>query len=109
MDNNKYDIKSKERLTRIISTKIKTAFIGALSAFEQSEFMELARQDRHLFRAYQNLRSKILNLGNEQIREVEKEIGAYEVKLGRHYYKMPVLKTQEEYLAYKRGLKDAQE
>lgn len=103
------DYRSKERLTRITATKIRTAFIGALSAFEESEFMELARQDKNLYRAYQALRSKILNRGNEQIREIEKEMVNYEVKMHRYHYNMPVLKTKEEYLAYKKGLRDAKE
>lgn len=104
-----YNHKSKKRLERIIMTKIRTAFIGALSAIEESVFYDMSKKDHVLFKEFQNIRAKILNRGNEQIREMEKELGLYEIKMGRYNYQMPVLKTREEYEAYRKGLKDAQE
>jgi hypothetical protein len=103
------DDKPRKRLERIVRTKIRTAFIGALSAIEESVFYDMAKNDHVLFREFQAVRAKILNRGNEQIRDMEKEMGMYDIRMNRFQYTMPVLKTREEYEAYKKGLKDAQQ
>jgi hypothetical protein len=83
---------SKDRLLRIIETKIRTSFIGALSSTEE-EFGELwgdgeapenlNSEELYWFERYQQLRKKILNNGNNQIRAMYNELDQYELQWNR--------------------------
>lgn len=80
--------KSKARLKRIALTKIQTTMIGALSAIEEhlSEFIEDGR-GRAL---YEKCRQQILDNGNQQKRNIDKEFDLYDIELIRYEYKMPI-------------------
>jgi len=85
---------SRRRLDKIVSTKVRTAFIGALAAFEE-EFGFLwgheASED-HLTAEQQNMRelwirarTNVLNNGNTQLRALRNEIANQTVKWNRHH------------------------
>lgn len=90
---------SKTRLQRILATKMRTAFIGALSAVEQS-FGELwghngSTEKRDANREkwkeiWETCRSTILNNGNAQLRAVESELAQYSVSWNRCQKTLPV-------------------
>jgi hypothetical protein len=78
---------SRTRLQRITTTKMRTAFIGALSAVEQS-FGELWRHSKSVDserwrQVWETCRGLILNNGNTQLRAVESELLQYTVSWNR--------------------------
>ncbi len=90
-----YHNKSQQRLSKIITTKIRTAFIGAICSIEESEFgelfgfgkknAELTPNQKEWLRVWQKLRTKILNNGNAQIRASEAEISQYDISWNRYH------------------------
>ncbi len=90
---------SRARLQRILATKMRTVFIGALSAVEQSfgelwghngtpEQREAAREKWK--QIWETCRSSILNNGNAQLRAVESELAQYTVSWNRCQKTLPV-------------------
>jgi hypothetical protein len=88
---------SRARLARNIETKIRTTMIGALSAVEQrlGHLWGLGKPREHLTEAErrmeavkQDLRTDILNLGNNQLRAAMSEIGQYDVAWRRYEYSL---------------------
>jgi hypothetical protein len=81
MDNfskNREDIrlrKSREKLFSLCSTKIRTTMIGAISDIE-SLFSDAVKDNPELF---QELRSSILDRGNNQIRNLENDLYDYDI------------------------------
>lgn len=63
---------SREKLKASMRHKIKRTFVGALDAVEK----ELS-DDKELFR---RIRSKILSIGNDQIRNMEIELEKYNIE-----------------------------
>ena len=89
----KYENDSKARLFKITSTKIRTSFIGALSAFEQNfgslwghrlSDSELTEEQLQWKEIWEACRTTILNNGNHQIRAVENEMSKYVISWNRH-------------------------
>lgn len=90
---------SRVRLQRILTTKMRTAFIGALSAVEQN-FGELwghnglpGQRDADKERwkqIWEICRAAILNNGNAQLRAVESELAQYTVSWNRCQKTLPV-------------------
>ena len=89
----KYESDSKTRLFKITSTKIRTSFIGALSAFEQNfgelwghrlPDSELTDEQLRWKDIWEACRTSILNNGNHQIRAVENEMNQYLISWNRH-------------------------
>lgn len=90
----KYLDASKKRLEKIIGTKIRTAFIGALAAFEE-EFGFLWGHDidgpvtdeqKDLAQIWENVRTQILNNGNHQLRAAKQELENHLIKWNRYQY-----------------------
>lgn len=75
MDKQSFLEMSNERLMKIVTGKIRTTFIGGLSTFEQ-EFKDLIGKNSEL---WQQVRKKILDAGNNNIRAIEKEFRQYEI------------------------------
>jgi hypothetical protein len=78
---------SRARLHRVMTTKMRTSFIGALSAVEQS-FGELWRSSKDVNsdrwrQVWETCRGLILNNGNTQLRAVESELLQYTVGWNR--------------------------
>lgn len=81
---------SRARLLKIISTKLRTSFVGALAVFEQEIGKELwghgkpaseCTSEQLLWRAvWENrVRAAVLSGGNNQIRATESELQLYEM------------------------------
>ena len=94
----KYKEVSKERLLKISKKKIQTTMIGALSTvekylgflwgYESSE--ELTPEQEHLKQIYEEVRSEILDRGNNQARNLETEFAAYDINWLRYQITLPV-------------------
>ena len=90
----KYKEKSKKRLSNIISTKIKTSFIGSISACENQlgflwghgkEESELTENEIAMKDIWENIRAKILDNGNSQLRAAINELNHYSIEWDRYH------------------------
>ena len=89
---------SKERLLKISKKKIQTTMIGALSTVEKHfgflwghESSEpLSPEQEHLKEIYNEVRSEILDRGNNQARNLETEFAAYDINWLRYKITLPV-------------------
>ena len=94
----KYDDESGKRLTRIIETKFKTSFIGALSCFEETfGFLwghnsneELTEEQQFMKDLWEQTRTSVLNNGNNQIRGWKNEMEQYTIHWDRYQMTLPV-------------------
>ena len=94
----KYKEVSKDRLLKIAKKKIQTTMIGALSTmekhlgflwgYESSE--ELTPEQEHLKQIYEEVRSEILDRGNNQARNLEAEFANYDINWLRYQITLPV-------------------
>ena len=99
-----YKESSKERLAKISKKKIQTTMIGALSTVEKSfgflwghESDEpLSPEQEHMKSLYEEVRSEILDRGNNQARNLEAELNQYDVKWLRYQLNLPVVPRNEE-------------
>ena len=99
-----YKESSKERLAKIAKKKIQTTMIGALSTVEKSfgvlwghESDEpLSPEQEHMKSLYEEVRSEILDRGNNQARNLEAELNQYDVKWLRYQLNLPVVPRNEE-------------
>jgi len=96
---------SRKRLDKIVSTKIRTAFIGALAAFEEEfgflwghELPEekLTTEHQRMFDLWERVRTAVLNNGNTQLRSVRNEIANHVVKWNRHHVEFQVQEQEKE-------------
>lgn len=99
---NRYQDDSKLRLKKIITTKLKTSFIGSISSFEQAfgeiwgrglVDADLTEKERYWRNLWNSCRNEILNNGNNQIRSCENEISQYIISWNRH---QNILKKKED-------------
>lgn len=98
-----YKESSKDRLVKIAKKKIQTTMIGALSTVEKSfgflwghESDEaLSPEQEHMKALYEEVRSEILDRGNNQARNLEAELNQYEVKWLRYQLNLPVIPRNE--------------
>lgn len=88
----KYKEHSKRRLIENIGTRLRTLMIGSLSRFEK-EFGYLwghnksgikTKEQIELSNKWQKIRTEILDLGNNNIREAEKEIAQYTLSWNKY-------------------------
>ena len=88
-----YEERSKKRLSNIVSTKMNTSFIGAISSCEnhfgflwghgKSE-EELTQDEIEMREVWDEIRAEILDNGNTQLRAAVNEIGNYSVSWDRY-------------------------
>ena len=98
----KYKETSKDRLYKISKKKVETTMIGALSSIEKDfgflwghESQEdLSPEEQHIKSIYDEVRSEILDKGNNQIRNLESEISQYEVKWLRYHMSLPIMSVE---------------
>lgn len=89
-----YSKDSADRLIKIIETKVRTSFIGALAQFEELIGKELwgfgkpndkCDEDELYWRKlYQQVRTNVLNNGNAQLRALQSEIIHYSIEWNRY-------------------------
>ena len=95
---NKYKEVSKDRLLKISKKKIQTTMIGALSTIEKhfgflwgDESGEaLTPEQEHVKQLFDEVRSEILDRGNNQARNLEAEFNNYEINWLRYQITLPV-------------------
>ena len=92
-----YKQASKDRLTKICITKIKTTMIGALESIEKrlsSLWVPVGDKPTNeqliLRRLFDEMRQEILDRGNAQIRNLETELEQYEIEWKRYTLQLPV-------------------
>lgn len=92
----KYKEDSKERLKKICLTKVRTTMIGALDSIEK-KFEEYYTNDSKpsneeliLTKIFEELRTEILDKGNQQIRNLETEFEQYTIEWKRYTLQLPV-------------------
>ena len=105
LKDNKYKEKSKKRLTNILSTKIKTSFIGSISSIENHfGFLwghgkpeeELTDSEASMREIWENARANILDNGNTQLRAAINEINNYSINWERYYMELPITSEKDE-------------
>jgi hypothetical protein len=90
---------SNERLLKIARKKIQTTMIGALSTIENNfgflwgseESSEITEEQQHMKDIFDQVRSEILDRGNNQARNLEAEMSQYEVKWLKYSINIPVV------------------
>ena len=98
----KYKETSKDRLYKISKKKVETTMIGALSSIEKhfgflwghESQEDLSPEEQHIKSIYDEVRSEILDKGNNQIRNLESEISQYEVKWLRYHMSHPIMSVE---------------
>jgi hypothetical protein len=96
---------SHEALLKHAKKKIQTTMIGSLSDVESffgflwsfgSSDSELTEEQKHMKSIYEEVRAKILDRGNTQIRDLELEFINYEISRKKYFIKLPVAKPKGE-------------
>lgn len=95
---NKYKEVSKDRLLKISKKKIQTTMIGALSTVEKhfgflwghESGEALTPEQEHMKQLFDEVRSEILDRGNNQARNLEAEFNNYEINWLRYQITLPV-------------------
>ena len=101
----RYKEVSKDALFKASKKKIQTTMIGALSTIEEHfgflwgfELPEdqLTPKQKHVKSIFEDVRAKILDRGNTQIRSLESEFVNYEISKKKYFINLPVAKKGEE-------------
>jgi hypothetical protein len=94
----KYKADSKDRLSKILKKKIQTTMIGALSTIEQhfgflwnNDQGNLTPEQLKMKDLYNQVRSEILDRGNNQARNIDAELSQYDVEWLRYSIQIPVI------------------
>lgn len=103
--NDNYKFQSKRRLQKVIETKINTTMIGAISAVEQKfgklwgqgkPINQLTEAELEMLALKDELRTEILNNGNNQKRAAVAEINQYDVEWKRHHMDLHVQERERD-------------
>ena len=79
----------KDKLAKMVEKRIRTTMIGALAAVEEKFGMlwendgKMNREQEKAYSLFQEIRSSILDKGNDQIRQLEKDLEYFVVELRR--------------------------
>ncbi len=88
-----YSIGSRQKLKAAMRHKVKRTFVGALDAIEKELGVPASKENEELFK---KLRSKILSIGNDQIRNMEVELERYNIEFIPYHVKfIPLDKIEE--------------
>lgn len=96
---------SHDSLLKQAKKKIQTTMIGSLSDIENyfgflwgfgDNNTELSEEQKHMKEIFEEVRAKILDRGNTQIREIELEFVNYEISRKKFYIKLPVQNPEGE-------------
>lgn len=89
--------RSKDRLKKEISKRMRTSMIGAVSSIEKilghlwcHECVSRTPEQEKLYLLFQELRTEILDKGNDQIRSCESELSSYEVVWQGYHINLPI-------------------
>lgn len=92
--------RSKTRLKKEIKKRIETTMIGSLASIEKY-FGELwghndedkTPEQAQLRSIFEELRSEILDRGNNQIRQIESEVESYDVVWQKYHINIPISRS----------------
>ena len=96
---------SNHKLFNLSKKKIQTTMIGALSTIEEKfgflwgfdlDESQRSPEQKHVHEIYEEIRAKILDRGNTQIRNLESEFASYEISRKKHYINLPVSQIKGE-------------
>jgi hypothetical protein len=90
-DNDRYAISSKEKLSFNLESKFKKVFGGALYHIEVFFRNEISDDPKR----YRDLRSAILRLGNDSIRNMMRELESYNVYFIPFHMELKSLEVQD--------------
>ena len=79
--------------TPLLGTKF--GFLFGLSEDGHDSGLELSEQEARMKDLFMELRKEILDIGNQQMKNVESEIEQYDVKWNRYQITLPVKKQGE--------------
>jgi transcription termination factor Rho len=90
---------SKDNLFKVCKKRIQTTMIGSLDIIEKhfgflwsfDEKVELTAEQEQLKEIYEEVRAKILDKGNTQIRNMEADFADYEINRKRYQINLPVV------------------
>tara|TARA_R110002051_G_scaffold233466_2_gene295010 strand:- start:1213 stop:1596 length:384 start_codon:yes stop_codon:yes gene_type:complete len=94
---------SRDALFKASKKKIQTTMIGALSTIEEhfgflwgldSGEEKLTPEQKHVRSIFEDIRAKILDRGNTQIRNLESEFVNYEISKKKYFINLPVAKPK---------------
>ena len=101
----RYKEVSKDALFKASKKKIQTTMIGELSTIEEHfgflwgfELPEdqLTPEQKHVKSIFEDVRAKILDRGNTQIRSLESEFVNYEISKKKYFINLPMAKPKGE-------------
>ena len=101
----RYKEVSKDALFKASKKKIQTTMIGALSTVEEHfgflwgfELPEdqITPEQKHVKSIFEDVRAKILDRGNTQIRSLESEFVNYEISKKKYFINLPMAKPKGE-------------
>jgi hypothetical protein len=87
--------KKKIQTTMIGSLSDIESFLGFLWGFGEAD-SQLSEEQKHMKEIYEEVRAKILDRGNTQIRDLELEFINYEISRKKYYIKLPVQNPEGE-------------
>lgn len=89
---------SKQRLLDISSKKIRTTMIGALASIEEKlGWLWKEGNDKESFKQiFDEIRSEILDKGNNQIRNLETEFSSYDIVWKKNSVLLPIMNKDRE-------------
>jgi hypothetical protein len=100
INSQKYLEACRQRLDKIISTKIRTTFIGSIDILEKTlgflwgfgkDEDDLTGDEREIRTLFNQARTDILNLGNNQLRGAKNEIANQTVSWNRYHTEFKVI------------------
>jgi hypothetical protein len=95
----------RKRLDKIVTTKIRTSFVGALAKFEEDfgflwghnkSIEQLTPEEKEMRELWDQTRTAVLNNGNNQLRGAQTEISMHVVSWNRYTMEMPFKPREEE-------------
>lgn len=98
----RYKVDSKDRLSKVLKKKIQTTMIGALSSIEQHlGFLwesdgPLTEDQKAMKNIYEQIRSEVLDKGNNQARNIDAELAQYSIEWLRYQINIPVINKGKE-------------
>ena len=83
----------RKRLDKIISTKVRTSFVGAIAQFEEKfgflwgrdkQQQDRTQEENQMFELWEQVRIAVFNNGNNQLRAAQNEIANHVVNWNRY-------------------------
>jgi|SRR5690606_14192227 len=87
----KYSIGSREKLKAAMRHKIKKTFVSCLNLIES----ELVDKNIVSDETFRTIRSKVLDIGNDQVRNMENELEKYNIEFIPYHIELKVIPMED--------------